>query len=67
MMISNRRIPSILQNSEYSDRLRVVQAPEWLEAKLADVSVPFLVIHGDADVVTDPAVSKKLYLLRPMH
>lgn len=25
------------------------------------VSIPFLLLHGDADTVTDPAVSKTLY------
>lgn len=38
------------------------QATEWMESRLKDVSVPFLILHGDADVVTDPEVSKTLYI-----
>ncbi|XP_047327696.1 caffeoylshikimate esterase-like [Impatiens glandulifera] len=32
-----------------------------LEKRLNEVSLPFLVVHGDADKVTDPAISKLLY------
>jgi acylglycerol lipase len=32
-----------------------------LEETLKDVSLPFIVLHGDADVVTEPAVSTYLY------
>jgi len=32
-----------------------------LQEKLKDVNLPFLVLHGDADVVTEPAVSSFLY------
>lgn len=32
-----------------------------IEKNLEQVSVPFLVVHGEADTVTDPAVSKLLY------
>lgn len=32
-----------------------------LGEKLKDVNLPFLVLHGDADVVTEPEVSKSLY------
>jgi alpha-beta hydrolase superfamily lysophospholipase len=38
-----------------------MQAPEWMESRLKAVSCPFLIVHGDADVVTDPAVSRTLY------
>lgn len=32
-----------------------------IEKKLAEVSLPFLVVHGEDDRVTDPAVSKLLF------
>ncbi|KAL8093331.1 caffeoylshikimate esterase-like [Apium graveolens] len=32
-----------------------------IEENLAEVSLPFLVVHGEDDKVTDPAVSKLLY------
>eukprot|EP01043_Picozoa_sp_COSAG02_P075025 COSAG02_NODE_15280_length_1186_cov_1.287029_2_plen_158_part_00 len=38
-----------------------MQGPEWMESRLQDVKVPFLIVHGDADVVTDPTVSRTLY------
>jgi acylglycerol lipase len=41
--------------------LELLRVTARLSEKLKDVSFPFLVIHGDADVVTDPAVSKFLY------
>lgn len=51
----------------YSDRLRLKTAVELLkatkeiESRLDKVSSPLLVIHGAADKVTDPNVSKFLY------
>jgi len=35
--------------------------PEWMEEHMAELSTPFLVIHGTADKVTDPEMSKRLY------
>lgn len=32
-----------------------------LSARLSDVTLPFLVLHGSADVVTDPDVSRELH------
>eukprot|EP01018_Ginkgo_biloba_P020831 Gb_12904 [translate_table: standard] len=32
-----------------------------IEKRLDEVTLPFLVLHGEADIVTDPAVSKLLY------
>ena len=29
-----------------------MQGPEWMEPRLKDVKLPFLIVHGDADVVT---------------
>lgn len=39
----------------------LLKTTAFLEEHLQDVEFPFLVIHGDADVVTDPSVSKALY------
>ncbi|KAI4296664.1 hypothetical protein L6164_036605 [Bauhinia variegata] len=38
--------------------LRVV---DYLNQRLCDVNLPFIVLHGSADVVTDPNVSRELY------
>lgn len=32
-----------------------------LESRLGEVTIPFLLLHGEADTVTDPSVSKALY------
>lgn len=41
--------------------IELLRVTASLEEKLKDVSLPFLVLHGDADVVTEPAVSSFLY------
>jgi len=51
----------------YKDKLRLRTAMELLkttaeiENQLNKVSSPLLILHGDADQVTDPSVSKTLY------
>uniref|UniRef100_A0A2P2QMF2 Uncharacterized protein MANES_17G041700 n=1 Tax=Rhizophora mucronata TaxID=61149 RepID=A0A2P2QMF2_RHIMU len=46
-------------------RLRTVyellRITDCLSQRLRDVSLPFIVLHGSADVVTDPNVSRALY------
>ncbi|KAH7279066.1 hypothetical protein KP509_37G003900 [Ceratopteris richardii] len=41
--------------------LEIVRVTSHLSERLNDVSLPFIVLHGSADVVTDPAVSKALF------
>ncbi|KAL8240563.1 hypothetical protein R6Q59_013918 [Mikania micrantha] len=51
----------------YKDRPRLGTAMELLnttqdiENQLGNISLPLLILHGKADVVTDPSVSKALY------
>ncbi|KAK2652235.1 hypothetical protein Ddye_012091 [Dipteronia dyeriana] len=51
----------------YKDKPRLQTAVELLrttqeiEHKLEKVSLPLLILHGEADIVTDPSVSKALY------
>ncbi|KDP28165.1 hypothetical protein JCGZ_13936 [Jatropha curcas] len=51
----------------YQDKPRLKTALEMLrtsmnlEKTLNQVTLPFLVLHGDADIVTDPEISKALY------
>ena len=59
--------------SKYSDPLvcseplrirtghEIVQITTYLQQNLRKIKVPFLVLHGTADTVTDPAASQKLY------
>lgn len=41
--------------------LELLRATDELSQRLWEVSLPFLVLHGSGDVVTDPAVSRELY------
>ncbi|KAL7130075.1 hypothetical protein ABFS83_13G109300 [Erythranthe nasuta] len=41
--------------------LELLRVTDYVSGKLRDVGMPFIVMHGDADVVTDPAVSRELY------
>lgn len=51
----------------YQDKPRLKTALEMLrtsmnlEDSLGEVTLPFFVLHGEADIVTDPEVSKALY------
>ncbi|GBG62152.1 hypothetical protein CBR_g29351 [Chara braunii] len=51
----------------YKDRprlgtaLQMLKVSTDLEARLEEVTIPFLLLHGEADAVTDPAVSQALY------
>ncbi|XP_057436554.1 caffeoylshikimate esterase-like isoform X2 [Lotus japonicus] len=51
----------------YKDKPRLRTAVEMLkttqeiEQRLEEVSLPLLILHGEADIVTDPSVSKAFY------
>lgn len=41
--------------------IELLRVTDYLSRRLCDVSIPFIVLHGSADVVTDPSVSRALY------
>lgn len=41
--------------------LEMLRTSMHLEESLHEVTLPFLVLHGEADIVTDPEISKALY------
>ncbi|OIW12225.1 hypothetical protein TanjilG_06014 [Lupinus angustifolius] len=41
--------------------LEMLKTTEEIERRLSEVSLPLLILHGEADLVTDPSVSKALY------
>lgn len=41
--------------------VELLRVTEFLSQRLCDVKIPFIVLHGSADVVTDPTVSRALY------
>ena len=41
--------------------VELLRVTEYLSQNLRSVTIPFIVLHGSMDVVTDPKVSKSLY------
>ncbi|KAL6641615.1 hypothetical protein ACP70R_019796 [Stipagrostis hirtigluma subsp. patula] len=41
--------------------LEMLKTTQEIERRLEEVSLPLIILHGEADLVTDPAVSKALY------
>ncbi|TKY59319.1 Caffeoylshikimate esterase [Spatholobus suberectus] len=41
--------------------VELLRVTDLLSQRLCDISLPFIVLHGSADVVTDPNVSRELY------
>lgn len=41
--------------------VELLRVTDYLHSRLSDVSLPFIVLHGSADAVTDPGVSLALY------
>ncbi|XP_072959328.1 caffeoylshikimate esterase-like isoform X1 [Typha angustifolia] len=41
--------------------LELLRTTQEIERRLEDVSLPLIILHGEADFVTDPSVSKALY------
>ncbi|KAL9234092.1 hypothetical protein vseg_009000 [Gypsophila vaccaria] len=41
--------------------LELLRVTDYLSARLKDVTLPFIVLHGTADLVTHPEVSRDLY------
>ncbi|XP_047313351.1 caffeoylshikimate esterase [Impatiens glandulifera] len=41
--------------------VELLKVTDYLSKRLSDVNLPFIVLHGSADVVTDPEVSVELY------
>ncbi|XAR71359.1 2-acylglycerol O-acyltransferase [Bertholletia excelsa] len=41
--------------------LELLRTTQEIESQLEKVSLPLLILHGEADMVTDPSVSKALY------
>ncbi|KAG5527858.1 hypothetical protein RHGRI_028704 [Rhododendron griersonianum] len=63
----NKREMTAYNVIAYNDKPRLRTALELLrttqeiERRLEEVSLPLLILHGEADIVTDPSVSKALY------
>ncbi|XP_020598938.1 caffeoylshikimate esterase [Phalaenopsis equestris] len=65
--VKEKRVVAMANPMRYNGKPRLgtvvelLRATDELSRRLAEVSLPFLVLHGSGDVVTDPAVSRELY------
>ncbi|URE40609.1 Putative lysophospholipase [Musa troglodytarum] len=56
-----------VEEKRYAGRPRLgtvaelMRVTDRLNSRLSEVTIPFIVLHGSADVVTDPSVSRALY------
>ncbi|MQL80098.1 hypothetical protein Taro_012570 [Colocasia esculenta] len=41
--------------------VELLRVTDYIHSRLPEVTLPFIVLHGSADVVTDPSVSRTLY------
>lgn len=65
--VPEKRVIGAMNPVRYTGKPRLgtvtelLRVTDYLSGRLSDVEIPFIVLHGDADAVTDPAVSKELY------
>ncbi|WOK91914.1 caffeoylshikimate esterase [Canna indica] len=65
--VEEKRIVAASNPQRYGGRPRLgtvvelIRVTDHLNSRLSEVTIPFIVLHGSADVVTDPGVSQALY------
>ncbi|KAK1424675.1 hypothetical protein QVD17_20010 [Tagetes erecta] len=65
--VPEKRIIGAMNPMRYTGKPRLgtvmelLRVTDYLSKRLSEVELPFIVLHGDADVVTDPDVSVELY------
>ncbi|PWA97773.1 Alpha/beta hydrolase fold-1 [Artemisia annua] len=65
--VPEKRIIGAMNPNRYRGKPRLgtvmelLRVTDYLSSRLSEVSIPFIVLHGDADSVTDCNVSKELY------
>ncbi|URE40603.1 Putative lysophospholipase [Musa troglodytarum] len=65
--VEEKRIVAASNPLRYAGRPRLgtvaelMRVTDRLNSRLSEVTIPFIVLHGSADVVTDPSVSRALY------
>ncbi|KAB2601155.1 caffeoylshikimate esterase-like [Pyrus ussuriensis x Pyrus communis] len=65
--VEEKKIVADMNPSRYRGKPRLgtvvelLRVTQYVSERLGDVSLPFIVLHGSADVVTDPEVSMALY------
>lgn len=65
--VPEKRVIGVMNPMRYTGKPRLgtvtelLRVTDYLSNRLSEVEIPFIVLHGDADAVTDPAVSEELY------
>ncbi|KAG6638597.1 hypothetical protein CIPAW_10G045400 [Carya illinoinensis] len=65
--VDEKKIIAVMNPMRYKGKPRLgtvvelLRVTDYLSKRLNEVSLPFLVVHGSADYVTDPNVSRALY------
>ncbi|CAL9042724.1 caffeoylshikimate esterase-like [Musa acuminata AAA Group] len=65
--VEEKRVVAASNPLRYAGRPRLgtvaelMRVTDRLNSRLSEVTIPFIVLHGSADVVTDPSVSRALY------
>ncbi|KAI3745506.1 hypothetical protein L1987_58620 [Smallanthus sonchifolius] len=65
--VPEKRIIGAMNPMRYTGKPRLgtvtelLRVTEYLSSRLSEVNIPFIVLHENADAVTDPAVSEELY------
>ncbi|XP_057962651.1 caffeoylshikimate esterase [Malania oleifera] len=65
--VAEKKIVAGMNPMRYRGRPRLgtvaelLRVTDYLSSRLWDVEIPFIVLHGSADTVTDPEVSRALY------
>lgn len=65
--VDEKKVVAVMNPARYRGKPRLgtvqelLRVTDYLSQRLNQVSIPFIVLHGSADLVTDPAVSRALY------
>lgn len=65
--VPEKKIIAMMNPMRYNGKPRLgtvielLRVTDYVGSRLGDVSLPFIVVHGSGDVVTDPDVSRELY------
>ncbi|XP_038702390.1 caffeoylshikimate esterase-like isoform X2 [Tripterygium wilfordii] len=65
--VKKRELHAAYNIIAYKDRARLgtalecIKTTQEIEKRLEEVSLPLLILHGKADVITDPSISEALY------
>lgn len=65
--VPEKKVIAVMNPMRYTGKPRLgtvmelLRVTDYVSQKMKDVTIPFVVLHGSADLVTDPNVSRALY------